>query len=116
MARKVTDGVSVRVNVPASTTVVQGDFYQAEGFLGMAIQGVVNGAGVTAPIILDIEECEYETSQILTTDAFAKGALVYWDNTNRRFTITATANRLAGIVTVAKDGNNVIWFKLGPQV
>jgi hypothetical protein len=35
---------------------------------------------------------------------------------NSHFTTTAATNRLAGIVTVAKDAGNVIWFLLGAQV
>lgn len=32
----------------------------------------------------------------LSTDTMAQGALVYWDNTNKRLTTTASGNTLAG--------------------
>ncbi len=32
----------------------------------------------------------------LSTDVVAQGALLYWDNTNKRLTVTATGNTVAG--------------------
>lgn len=61
------------------------------------------------------EPAEYETDQIDTANDFAKGDKVYWDNANKRFTTVATDGIFAGIVTVAKDDNNVIWFVFAPQ-
>ena len=37
----------------------------------------------------------------LSTDAVAQGDLLYWDNTNKRLTVTATANTLAGYAAAA---------------
>ena len=114
--RKVTDGKSVRVTVPQNTTVNQGDFVLLDGFFGMAVQTVVTGAGVTKPLILNTEECTYETNQITVAEAFTKGTPVYWNDTTKLLTITVGTNRLVGRVELAKDGNNVIFMKLGPQV
>ncbi len=113
---KVSDGKSVRVTVPENTVIEAGKFYLLDGFLGTAFQSVVTGAGETAEVILNIEQAEYETDQIDTSQTFAKGTLIYWDDVNKRFTETPTDNRLAGRVTQAKDANNVICFILGPQV
>jgi len=113
---KISDGKSVKVTVPASTTIEAGKFYLLDGFLGCAMESVTTGAGETAEVVLNIEQVEYETDQINTAEAFAKGTQIYWDATNKRFTETATNNRLAGRVTVGKDANKVIWFILGPQV
>ena len=112
-AAKVSDGKSVRVTVPANTTIEAGKFYLLDGFLGCAFQSVTTGE-----VILNIEQAEYETDQIEidTAQNFAKGTLIYWDATYNRFTETSTGNRLAGRVTQAKDANNVICFILGPQV
>ena len=117
-AAKVSDGKSVRVTVPGNTTIEAGKFYLLDGFLGAAFQSVQTGtgAGETAEVILNIEQAEYDTNQIDTTQNFAKGTLIYWDAANNRFTETSTENRLAGRVTQAKDTNNVICFILGPQV
>lgn len=38
----------------------------------------------------------------LSTDVIAQGAQVYWDNTNKRCTATATSNTLIGVATTAK--------------
>jgi predicted RecA/RadA family phage recombinase len=113
-SRKVSDGQSVRVTVPASTTVEQHSFAQVGGVLGFAIQRVVTGAGETKPLVLAIERCEYETDQIDTADAFAVGEKVYWDNTNRRFTTVAADGRYAGFVTSAKSADS-IWFVFEPS-
>jgi hypothetical protein len=115
-AAKVSDGKSVRVTVPQNTVIEAGKFYLLDGFLGCAFQSVQTGAGETAEVILNIEQAEYETDQIDTSQTFAKGTLIYWDDVNKRFTETSDGNRLAGRVTQAKDVNNVICFILGPQV
>jgi len=114
---KISDGKSVKVTVPKSTKIEAGKFYLLDGFLGCAMQSVETGAEKTAEVILNIEQAEYETDQIDTSQTFAKGTLIYWDDdvNKKRFTETATNNRLAGRVTAKKE-NNVIWFILGPQV
>lgn len=113
---KVSDGKSVRVTVPASTTIEAGLFYELDGFFGTAMQSVVTAAGETDEVILNIEQAEFETNQIQTTKAFPIGASIYF--TGGKFTPEdgTGANRLVGRVTSAKDQNNVIWFILGPQV
>ncbi|MBY9081003.1 DUF2190 family protein [Paenibacillus sp. HN-1] len=113
---KVSDGKSVNVTVPASTAVVAETFVLLDGFFGVAKQSVTTGVGETASVILDIEQAEFETDQISTSQVFAVGTAVYWNATTSKFTETATDNRLVGRVTVAKDANNVIWFLLGPQL
>lgn len=113
---KISDGKSVKVTVPEKTKIEAGKFYLLDGFLGCAMQSVETGEGETANVVLNIEQAEFESDQINTSETFAKGTLIYWDDTNKQFTETATANRLAGRVTVGKDANNVIWFILGPQV
>lgn len=112
---KISDGKSVRVTVPGSTKIEAGKFYLLDGFLGCAMQSVETAAGETAEVILNIEQAEFETDQIAETGDFKKGTAIYWDADNGVFTETATDNRLAGRITVDKDGNGVIWFVLGPQ-
>ena len=112
---KISDGKSIKVTVPKSTTITAGKLYLLEGFLGVAMESVTTGEGETSEVTLSIENAEYETDQINTEEAFTKGADVYWDSTNKRLTTTATA-LYAGQVTSAKDNNNVIWFKLAPRV
>jgi len=115
MGRKVSDGKSVRVTVPENTTVEQGAFALLDGFLGLAAQKVVTGAGETKGLVLNIEPGEYETSQIDATQDFAVGTKIYWDSTAKKFTETPTAV-LAGVVTLAKDAGGVIWFRVAPGI
>lgn len=112
MARKVSDGRSVKVTVPAGFGAVEaGKFYRISGFFGMAMQDAAEGEQV----VLTIQQAEYETSQINTADAFNVGDAVYFDDTNKVLT-TAENGQAVGRVTSAKDANNVIWFVLIPQV
>ncbi len=112
---KISDGKSVKVTVPESTTIEAGKFYLLDGFLGCAVQSVTTEAGETGEVTLNIEAAEYETDQIDIADAFAKGDKVYWDDANKRFTTVPTDGIFAGVVTVAKDANNVVWFVFAPQ-
>jgi hypothetical protein len=116
VGQKISDGQSVRVSVPAVDAVVKGNFYLYDGFFGMAFSQKSANTAAAADVILNIEECEYQTSQITVADAFAKGALVYYDNTTKLLTTVVGTNRLVGRVTVAKDADNNVFFKLGPQI
>jgi rRNA maturation endonuclease Nob1 len=110
MARKVGDGKSVRVTVPENTVIEQGKFYLLDGVLGWAVRGVTTGAGETAQVVLVTETLEYETSQITTADAFAAGDKVYWNAGTKKFTTVPGSGQFCGVVTTAKDDNDVIWF------
>lgn len=121
MARKISEGRSVKVTVPAGTGTVQANtFAEVSGFFGLA----VNTAAEGQQVVLLIEQAEYETRQINTADAFNVGDNVYWNPTTKLLTTQATRtegattynNRHVGRVTQAKDANNVIWFVLGPQI
>ena len=117
MGRKIGDGKSVKVTVPENTTIKQGLFYLVGGFLGLAVNGVVTGAGETAQVVLNIEQGEYETSQTNEDelDAMVEGADIFWDNEEEQFTTTPTAI-YAGKITLDADENGVIWFNLAPQL
>jgi hypothetical protein len=110
---KVSDGKSVRVSVPEQTELKAGQLYYREGFLGFVTRDVKTEAGQTAEAILTIEVAEYETDQIDATKDFDKGDKIYWDASTSKLTTDAKAV-FAGVVTAAKDTNNVIWFVLWP--
>lgn len=112
---KISDGKSVSVTVPPETTIEAGQWVLLDGFLGVAMQAAKTGENETKEIVLNIEQAEYETDQISSSQDFAKGTAIYWNDSTKRLTETATGNRPAGRVTSAKDSNNVIWFILGPQ-
>jgi hypothetical protein len=126
MGRRISDGKSVKVAVPANTIINAGDFVLLDGFLGLAVQGIQTDAdgkvisykGETVPaglvpaeITLNIEEAEYETKQIDVADGFNKGDKVYWDAGNKWFTTVVADGKFCGAVTSAKDVNNVIWLQ-----
>lgn len=110
---KVSDGKSVRVTVPASSEYKAGQLVLIDGFLGFITRDVKTAAGETAEAILAIEVAEYETDQIDATKDFDKGDKIYWDASTSKLTTDAKAV-FAGVVTAAKDTNNVIWFVLWP--
>lgn len=112
---KISDGKSVSVSVPESTTLKAGDLALLDGFFGVVPVNVTTKAGETVTIALLIEQGEYTTDQITTTQAFAKGTKCYWDATNSKLTETATGNRLVAVVTTAKNAGNVIDILLLPQ-
>ena len=108
---KISDGKSITIRVPSGKTVKAQNFYLIDGFFGVAMQdGQQNDE-----IALQIEQAEYETDNIVTSEAFAMGDNIYWRDTENKFTTTSTENRLVGKVTSPKDSNNVIWFLLLPQ-
>lgn len=108
---KISDGKSINVRVPSGKTIEAQQFYLIDNFFGVAMQH--GNAG--DDIVLQIEQAEYETDNIVTSEAFAMGTNIYWDKVVNKFTITSTNNRLVGKVTSPKDSNNVIWFLLSPQ-
>lgn len=108
---KISDGKSVTLKVPAGKTVEAQNFYLINSFFGVAMQAGAEGD----EIVLQIEQAEYETDNIVTTEAFALGEKIYWDDTAGKFTTTEATNRLVGRVTDPKDSNNTIWFILLPQ-
>ena len=108
---KVSDGQSVVVT--ATGKVVAGEFYEIEGFLGVAMTNVENGGTV----VLNIEQAEYQTTKVAQNKTFSVGSVVYWDGT--QFTPDAntdtTPNRVAGRCTSWDASNKVLTFILGPQ-
>lgn len=114
MARKVSDGRSIRVTVPENTTITAGEFVEIEGFFGLAIQSVTTGPSETKPLILNAEPGEYETSQTKVAErgGMTVGTDIYWDGT--QFTTTSTSV-YAGKITQAADQNGVVWIKFAFQ-
>lgn len=113
---KVSDGKSVRVSAPANSGEIKaGTLCYCDGFLGVAMANLANDAEKAQDLILQIELAEYETDQIDETQDFARGTKIYWDDSAKKLTETPTPV-LAGVVTEAKDANNVIWFRLVPGI
>lgn len=74
---------------------------------GVAVTDIANGA--SGPVAI---EGVFELTA-LSTDVAAIGAKLYWDDTNKRLTVTSTANTLAGFAVKAKaNGETVARVKL----
>lgn len=82
------------------------------GFLfGVAIVDVVSGSDADFEV-----EGVYDLAKT-AADTFTVGAKVYWDNTAKSCTSTATANTLIGCATAAAAGADAtVRVRLNPQV
>lgn len=106
-AYKISDGKSIYIT--AGTTYAYGTWYLINGFVGLCCKDAVSGDQVA----FNIEEAEYKTDQIVTTETMAVGSKVYWDVSESKFTNTpASTDVECGKVTRAKDASNIIYFKL----
>ena len=89
------DARSIPVAVPYSGGILSGQGMLVGAFLGVAASDAAQNASV---------ECETRGEFELAKEpalAISQGARVFWDNTNRRITTTATGNFQVGLCTVA---------------
>ena len=99
MKNQVQDGDVITVTAPYAVTSGQGCQ------VGAALFGIASGdAASGATLELQLEGVYDVTA--LSTDTAAVGDLLYWDNTNKRLTTTASGNTLAGFA-VAAAGSGV---------
>jgi predicted RecA/RadA family phage recombinase len=86
---------SIPMAVPYAGGILSGQGMLVGAFFGVAAMDAEQNATV---------ECETRGEFELAKDptqAMTVGARVFWDNTNRRLTTTATSNFQVGIVTAA---------------
>ena len=84
------------ISVLAPYAVSSGQALQVGALIGVASNDAVNGA----PVEIDREGVYVLTA--VAADTGAVGAKMYWDNTAKRITSTATNNTLVGCLTEAK--------------
>lgn len=102
----VQDGATLTLTAPYAVSSGNGALVGA--LFGVALADVANGA-----------EGEFSVTGVfdvtaLSTDVIAQGAKVYWDDTNKRMTGTASGNTLVGVVTKAKaNGDTTARVRLG---
>lgn len=94
MKNFVQDGDVISVTAPYALTSGQGCLVGS--LFGIAVNDYENGAAaeIRRDGVFDITA--------LSTDTASQGAKLYWDNTNKRLTTTASGNTLVGVATVAK--------------
>ena len=88
------------IDYVAGSAISSGQVLLIGARVGVALAAIANGAtgAVRMQGIFTIAK--------LTTDVVTQGALLYWDNTNNRMTLTSAGNTLAGYATKAA-GNGV---------
>ena len=84
------------ITVAAPYQVASGDGMLVGSLFGIAATAAANGATV------EMQTVGVHEITALNTDTGSIGANVYWDNTNKRITTTASGNSLVGALTVAK--------------
>jgi len=105
--KKVYDGF-VLMMVAIVATAVR-DVVVFENSIGIAL----TAGGIGDDISVDTVGVYEGTAT--TADTFAVGDVVYWDNTNKEFTTTASSNTLAGVCWSAKAGSvaGTVQVKIG---
>jgi predicted RecA/RadA family phage recombinase len=88
------------ITVVAPYTVSSGMAVLVGALFGVASFDAVQGAPVEIA-----REGVFDVAAV-TADTATQGAKIYWDNTARKLTTTATNNTLVGAVTVAKGGSD----------
>jgi predicted RecA/RadA family phage recombinase len=98
-------GVNVTVTAPYALTSGQG--CQVGDLFGVA----VTDALISTPVEITTQGV-FELNK-LATDVVTAGAIIYWDNTNRRCTVTASTNRKIGqAVAAAGSGVGIVQVRL----
>ena len=91
----------------SGSTITSGTPVLIGARLGVALADIANGATGSVQV-----EGVFTVTK-LGTDTVAAGALLYWDNTNKRLTTTASGNTLAGFaVAVAGSGVTTVNIKI----
>lgn len=88
------------ITVIAPYAVTSGQGVQVGSLFGVATCDAANGASVDI-----VPEGVFDLTAV-TADTGNAGAKMYWDNTARRLTTTATNNTLVGCLTAAKGGSD----------
>lgn len=88
------------IDYTAGSNIVAGQVVLIGARIGVALQDIANGK------VGSVAMTGVFTINKLSTDVVAAGALLYWDNSNSRLTVTSSGNTLAGYA-VAAAGNGV---------
>ncbi len=110
MDNLVSDGKAVTVTLIAGQAVEKGAPCYAEGFHGVAMK---DADGDTSDNIVSLETTEREFEhEVAGGVVAAKGDLLYITTDGTDVVNATNTNRPFCKVTVAKDANNVVWYKL----
>lgn len=98
MNNAVSAGCTFNVTLTAATT-------SGTGLLIGSILGVAVTSGAIGDVVAHKVEGVF-TLPKLTADVVAQGAKLYWDNTNKRLTTTASTHAEAGVAFAAATGTD----------
>ena len=101
-------GITIALIAPYA--VVSGDGLLVGSIFGVATGDAANGVELEAMVtgVFDLSKAG---------DTVTQGAKLYWDNTNKNLTTTATANTLIGAaVTAAAIGDATVVVRLNGSV
>jgi len=96
MKNFIQSGCTLTVIAPAN--VLSGQGVLAGAIFGVACNDAVQGAQV------EVNRLGVYALAAVTADTGAIGAKIYWDNTAKRLTTTATNNTLVGALATPKGG------------
>ena len=83
------------LTLAAPYAVASGDGMRVGSIFAVALAAASNGANVQA------QRVGVWTLPKLTSDDVTAGSKLYWDNTNKRLTLTSSGNTLVGAATAA---------------
>lgn len=88
------------VTLAAPYDRLSGEMAKVGNILGVAMVDVLSGANAEFLLtgVVDVTA--------LTADTGTVGTNMYWDDTNKRLTTTASTHKLAGVLTKAKGGSD----------
>jgi len=95
MKNFVQPGLTITVTAPYAVT-------PGAGVLVGAIFGVASGTYANGATDCEIDLSGVFDINALSTDTATVGALLYWDNTNRRITTTVGSNTKVGVAVAPK--------------
>lgn len=85
------------LTLAAPYDVAAGAGLKVGAIVGVASTAALSGANVEVAL-----EGVYSGIAALSTDTGTPGTMMYWDDTNKRLTTTASTHAKAGVLTVAK--------------
>ncbi|WP_240636165.1 DUF2190 family protein [Caldimonas tepidiphila] len=99
-----TEGFNMKNFIQSGLTMALIAPYAVAAGAGMLVGSLFAVAATTAANGAEVEGHTVGVFELtaLATDTGAVGAKVYWDNTNKRCTVTATGNTLIGCLAAAK--------------
>ena len=107
MKNYIYEGETLEFANSSGSTITSGSGVLVGTKVGVAATDIAN----STTGILDMEGV-YEVNK-LSTDVVAQGAALYWDDTNKRLTVTASGNTYAGYAQAAAgNGATTVLIKL----